>query len=164
MDDALLILGAGQYGRLVFEIAETMGAFSKIDFLDDNSADALAKISEYKLFSDCYSSAIVAIGNATLRETLLRDLKKAGFLLPAVISPYAFVSKTATISGGVVIEPMAVVQTDAVVGKGSFISSGAVIRHNAVVGDFCHCDCNSVIMSSASVPNKTKIECLTVYK
>ena len=164
MENALLILGAGQYGRLVFEIADSMGTFSKIDFLDDNSADVIAKISEYKKFVKSYSSAIVAIGNATLRETLLRDLKDAGFLLPAIISPAAFVSKNAKISEGVVIEPMATIQTGAAVGTGSFISSGAVIRHNAVVGDFCHCDCNSVIMSSANVPNKTKIECLTVYK
>ena len=32
----LLILGAGIYGAMVYEIAEAMGCFEKIDFLDDN--------------------------------------------------------------------------------------------------------------------------------
>ena len=164
MENTLLVLGAGQYGRLVFEIAESMRIFSKIDFLDDNSEDAIAKISEYKFFASKYSSAVVAIGDTSLREALFYELKASGFSLPAIISPFSFVSRNAEISEGVVIEPMAVVQTDAVVGKGSFISSGAVIRHNAIVGDFCHCDCNSVVLSSANVPDKTKIECLTAFK
>ncbi len=31
----LLILGAGQYGQIAKEIAESMGCFEKISFLDD---------------------------------------------------------------------------------------------------------------------------------
>ena len=33
----LLILGAGVYGRVAKEIAESMGVFGKIAFIDDNA-------------------------------------------------------------------------------------------------------------------------------
>ncbi|MBR1677729.1 MAG: acetyltransferase, partial [Clostridia bacterium] len=35
MNRNLLILGAGQYGTVVKEIAKSMECFEKIDFLDD---------------------------------------------------------------------------------------------------------------------------------
>ena len=46
----LLILGAGQHGRVAKEIAETMDCYSKIDFLDDLAECAIGKLSEYKNF------------------------------------------------------------------------------------------------------------------
>ena len=33
----MLILGAGQYGKLALELADEMNCFNKINFLDDNS-------------------------------------------------------------------------------------------------------------------------------
>lgn len=37
----LLILGAGQYGYVAKEVAESMGHFEKITFLDDNNERAI---------------------------------------------------------------------------------------------------------------------------
>ena len=51
----LLILGAGQYGRVVKETAEAMGCFGKISFLDDNSPLALGKLDEYSRFAGKYA-------------------------------------------------------------------------------------------------------------
>lgn len=35
MNKSLLILGAGQYGQVAKEIAESVGCFKRISFLDD---------------------------------------------------------------------------------------------------------------------------------
>ena len=43
MTRTLLILGAGQYGSVAYEIANAMNCFEKIAFLDDNNEKALGK-------------------------------------------------------------------------------------------------------------------------
>lgn len=51
MDRGLLILGAGQYGMVAKEVAESMNCFDKIDFLDDKNPIAVGKLCEYGGFS-----------------------------------------------------------------------------------------------------------------
>ena len=43
MNRDLLIIGAGQYGMVAKEIAESMRCFDKIDFLDDKSRFSLRR-------------------------------------------------------------------------------------------------------------------------
>jgi len=164
MQNKLLILGAGQYGLLVREIAISMNCFSKIDFLDDIATVAIGKISDYEVFSKSYSHAVVAIGDPNLREELFLNLKSTLLVLTSIISPLAYVSNSATIGAGVVVEPMAVIQSGVVVGDGVIVSSGAVLRHNSVVENFCHCDCNSVISSNSVVSKGFKVEKLTLFR
>ena len=70
----LLILGAGQYGKVAYEIASTMEQFERIEYLDDNSETAVGKLSDYKKLKNDYDSAIVAIGNAEMRLDLIEQL------------------------------------------------------------------------------------------
>lgn len=163
MDGGLLILGAGQFGMMVKEIADSLDMVSKIDFLDDNNPIAIGRLCDFPRFVDSYPLAIVAIGNSMIRLDYANLLEKAGYTVPALISPRAFVSDSAVVSSGCIIEPMAVVQTRAYIGKGCIISSGAVIRHNATVEDGCHCDCNSVVKSNTILPRGSKLDCGKIY-
>lgn len=47
--EKLVILGAGQYGFVVKEVAETMCCFIEIDFLDDYSEIAIGKLNMTQL-------------------------------------------------------------------------------------------------------------------
>lgn len=148
----LLILGAGEYGQLVKDLARNM--FITIDFLDDYSSCAIAKLDEYINLKEKYQNAIVAIGNNEVREKWLEKLENVGYNLPIIISDKAFVSPSAVIGPGCIIEPMTVVQTNAKIEKGSIISAGAVVNHNAIVHKCCHIDCNAVVGADAVVPEK----------
>lgn len=44
----LLILGAGEFGHVVKEIAEDIGIFDKIDFLDDFNPLAIGRFDDIK--------------------------------------------------------------------------------------------------------------------
>lgn len=161
--NGLLILGAGQFGLMVKEIAESMRCFDKIDFLDDRSPLAVGKLGDAVSFAGEYSCAVVAIGNPDVRLALLEHLA-AQFALPVIASPAAFVSPSARLSPGVIVEPMAVVQANSSVALGAIIGSGAVVRHNAEVGEVCQIDCNAVVMSGSAVSPKTKVQACTVYR
>ena len=116
----LLILGAGQYGQLVRETALAIGSFAKVAFLDDGNPVALGKLEAYSNFVREYSCAFVAIGNPTVRRFWLDRLEQAGFELPVLVHPKAWVSPSAQLAPGVIVEPMAVANAGAKVGRGPF--------------------------------------------
>ena len=155
----LLILGAGQYGHLAKEIAESMGCFSKIAFLDDSNSKAIGKLCDYKKYKNDFDSAIVAIGNPDIRQDYY-ELLKPFYKIATLIHSKAYVSPSASIGEGTIVEPMVVIQTAAQIGNSCFISSGSVIRHNAIVGDFCHCDCNSLVKTGSVLKSKSNLELL----
>jgi len=159
----LLILGAGQYGTVAKEVAEAMGCYKNISFLDDKSPNAVGKLEDYATFSSKYPYAFVAIGDLSLRGEWIRRLREAGFFLPVLVHPRAVVMPSAEVGAASIIEAMAVVNSNAVVGEGSIISSGSVVNHNATVGNWCHIDCNAVVPANEKVPDQTKILYGTVY-
>ena len=151
----LLILGAGQYGMVVKEIADSTKLYSKIAFLDDANPIAIGKLSEFAKFKNEYTCAIVAIGNSELRLKLLTELKSCGFELPVIAHKTAYVSPSTTIECGCVIEPMSVIQTDVKIGRGCLISAGAIINHNAVIEEGCHIDCGTIVGARGNVSKGT---------
>ena len=168
----LLILGAGQYGVMAKEIAEAMGAFDRIAFLDDSFAKDPAAAAEHSVvgttrdiekFAAEFRYGFVAIGNPELRSKLTEQLRYNCITPAILVHPAAYVSPSAQLQKGCCIEPNATVQAGAVVATASFVSSGAVVRHNAFIGEFCHVDCNAVVESLAIVPAGTKIPCNSVY-
>lgn len=161
--EKLLILGAGQYAMVVREIAQALNCFERIDFLDDRSPLALGKLEEAACFFPEYTHAIVAMGNPQIRKTWTEQVQKAGFTVPTLIHPQAYVSVSAVLAPGTVVEPMAVVQTGAQVGNGCLLCAGSVVNHNACVGDFCQIDCNAVIPANSQVTEGTKVPCGSVF-
>ncbi len=152
----LLILGAGQYGFAVKEIAEAIGKYDAIEFLDDNNPIAVGKLSDVDKLGN--AEAIVAIGNPAVRKALSERIARPATL----IHPKATVSPSANVGVGCIVEAGAVICASAEVGKGTLVMANAVVGHNATVGEFCQLKYNASIAERASVPSATKIECNTV--
>ena len=155
---SLLIVGAGGYGQLVKELAES--EYQHIDFLDDNYSKAAGRIDDLERIQNRYDGVIVAIGNPVIRERVFRQIKKPA----SVIHPRAVISGSARIGPGCVIEANSVINPNVSVKEGCFVCAGAIINHDAVVNKFCQIDCNAVVESGAVVPEGTKVEGCTVFK
>ncbi len=165
MKNKLLIVGAGIYGVVTKEIAETTGRFGKIAFVDDGAECApdgskvIGKVADLKTLSHEYDAAIVAIGNPQVRSTLLQRLQKeTDCRIVSLISPSAYVSPRAQIGQGCIIEPMAVVHAKCVLEEGCLVSAGAVVNHGAVLRSCVHVDCNATVAGFAEVPAGQKIQ------
>lgn len=157
MAQRLLMIGAGQYGRVAKEVAESMACFEEIDFLDDHNPMAVGKISDCEMLVHRYAHAFVAVGDPSFRMAMIDKLEALGYQVATLVSPLAAVSPSAQLSAGTIVEPMAVIQSHAVMGRGCLVCAGAVVKHNATVGEGCYLDCLSVVMQGASVPAKTKV-------
>lgn len=159
----LLILGAGQYGQIAKEVAESMGCFEKIAFLDDNIEQAIGKIEDYERFVTEYSYAFIAIGNAELRLKYIEKLEEACFRIAILVSPKAYVSPSAQLIKGSIVEPMAAVNANSTISIGCFVCAGAVINHDAFVGDGCQLDCGSIVGSGVVLTALTHLNCNEVF-
>lgn len=159
----LLILGAGELGHIAKEIAEAMGVFGKIDFLDDESELAIGKLNEYEELVVEYNYGFVAIGNPEIRMKWIEKLQADCYQIAILVSPKAYIAPSATLMKGTLVEANATVNTLATVAVGSIISAGAVVNHNSFVGDGCHIDCNGVVEARSIVPAMVKVNSCTVF-
>lgn len=146
----LLILGAGGHGHVVKETAEATGLYDRISFLDDHNPDAVGKLDDYKTFQADFDTAFVAIGDNKLRSQWLEKLKLAGYQIPTLIHPRAYVSPSSTIGSGTIVEPLACINTGVTIGSGCIVSVSATVDHDSRIGSFSHIDCG-VILSPRSV-------------
>jgi sugar O-acyltransferase (sialic acid O-acetyltransferase NeuD family) len=147
----LLLLGAGGHARVVAETALSNGRFSRIAFLDDRCT-LPAQLSEQlgwpvigpfsaaldPQISQQFPVALVAIGNAAVRLQWLTRLAAAGYELPVVIHPTAWVSPSAELGAGSVVFAQAAIQAQAVIGIGAILNTGCSVDHDAQLGDGVH--------------------------
>ena len=165
----LLIVGAGVYGLVAQEIAESMGCFQLISFVDDctketpNGIAVVGTVADLPKLAKSYNEAVVAIGNSKVRERLLDQLKQLDFQIATLISPRAYVSSTAHIEHGCVVEPMAVLHTGVLAECGSIVSAGAVVNHCSRLGKCSHIDCNATVAGYMNVPAYTKVASGSVF-
>lgn len=170
MNKNLLIIGAGVYGLIAYEIAKSMNCFEKIDFVDDekdatpNGMPVVGKIKDIYELNCQYSYVIVAIGNPDTRLFLLKKVEEeTSFRIATLLSPKAYVAPSAQIFDGSIIEPMSVIHALSVIAKGCIISAGAVVNHASMCCDGVHVDCNATVAGMTLVPARTKIKSGEVY-
>ena len=162
----LLILGAGSHGHAVYEIAERLGVFQKISFLDDavTGDKVIGKLADCPQYREEYPACFIAIGNNERRRELALQVSEAGFLTPRLISAETSVARGTSIGRGSIIMPQATVNAGASIGEFCIIASNALIGFNATVENFAHCDCASVVMKGCTVPELTTVESGEIVK
>lgn len=159
----LLICGAGGFGHVVKEIAEASGIYDRISFLDDYSPIAIGRLADLENFRREYTNAVVAVGKGDLRERIFLRLKDAGYALPPIVSPKAYVSPTANLGEGVVVEPLAAINTEVEIGEGTFICVGTIVDHNSKVGRYSTLQSGCVVAANSIVSEKTLVDYNKVY-
>ena len=90
----LLILGAGGFGRTVREMTLCMGKWDRIMCLDDASRQdfVIGKCGDYPRFLGEFEQAFPAFGDNAFRLEWVDLLMQAGYKVPVIIHPTAFVS------------------------------------------------------------------------
>lgn len=146
----LLILGAGGQGQVVKELAQNIGIFRKIDFLDDdiNNQLTIGKCCDCAKFVDEYPVAIPSVGNSELRMKWIDMLVKEGFVIPTLVHRTAIVSPSAQIDYGTIVEAKVTIGANSRVGYGCIISSGVTIDRNMDIPDGTHIDCGMIVKNT----------------
>lgn len=155
----LLILGAGSHGKNIFEIAESLGIFEKISFLDDHAEGdkIIGKCRDAVKFIHEYPCAFIAIGDNKKRMRFAKLLREQNFILPKIVSPAAHISRDAVIGEGSCVLPQATVN-DSTVGEFCIVASNSLVSIDCKLGAYSHVDEGAVCPKKSRVPEGTWVK------
>ena len=161
MGNKLLIVASKGYGNYVKEIAESMGCFDEISFVDNDRLDAIGKLEEIDKFSPEYGYAIAACDDGTERLEWNKRLE-AAFNIPVLIHKDSTVSPSAGLQVGCIVEPRAVVGCDSMIGFSTVIGANSVVEPFCFIGDGCTLKSGTIVESTSMIPMGTETKQGTV--
>ena len=107
-----------------------------------------------------YKNALITVGqiqHPDIRIKLFNLIRNLGGAFPVIISPNAYVSRTAIIGAGTIVMHHAVVNTEAVIGANCILNTGSLVEHESTVGDHCHISTYAILNGQCRVGNRTFI-------
>ncbi len=166
--NALLVIGSGSFSPEIDELARFAG-YTDIAYLDDDPSKAYCHpviwtTADIEKLRSQYDTAIVALGNNENRMKYHNELKRCGYLIPALIHPTAYVSPGAEIAPGCIIRAKAVISRYVKLGEACIINVGALIDHHVEIGEGCHILMGAVVRNKAKVKPLTRVESLSLIQ
>lgn len=157
----LVIIGASGHGKVIADIAVKNG-YEDIVFLDDDEnvkeCAGFPVVGKTNMITDMDGEAIVAIGNASMRERIQGSIQSQKRVkLATLIHPNAVISRRVEIDAGAVVMAGAVINSDVVIGKGCIINTGASVDHDCKVGDFVHVSVGTHVAGTCRIGKRTWI-------
>jgi sugar O-acyltransferase (sialic acid O-acetyltransferase NeuD family) len=166
MKEKIVLVGGGGHCKSVIDVLEQENRYEIIGIVDIEE-NVGKKVLAYEIiacdddletiFKSC-KNALITVGHIKsnkIRVDLYNKLKKIGFNLPVIISPFAYVSKYAKIEEGTVIMHHALINANAKIGKNCIINTKALIEHDAVIGNHSHISTASVVNGGVIIKDNT---------
>jgi sugar O-acyltransferase (sialic acid O-acetyltransferase NeuD family) len=152
----IILIGGGGHCKSVIDVIEQEGRFEIVGIVDklglSNSKvlgySIIGNDSDLDNLSKKYQYALITVGqikSPSLRIRLFDLAIEAGFILPSIISPNAYVSQYASIGNGVVIMHDALINANATIGDNCIVNSKALIEHDCRIFEHCHISTNATI-------------------
>lgn len=165
MKEPIVLIGGGGHCKSCIDVIEQGEEYQIVGILDapekvgerilgyeiigtdDDFIELLKTISNYLI-------TVGQIKSAAKRVKLYSMVKNGGGSLPAIISPNAYVAKSATIGEGTIIMHNAIINAEAHIGANCIINSKALVEHEAIIGDFCHISTGVIINGQTKVGDR----------
>lgn len=159
----IILAGGGGHCRACIDVIEQSGTFRVAGIVEQPGKTDQGPVMGYPIIGDDdslkdlrkeYHYALVTvgqIGSADVRRILFGTLETLGFMLPAIISPLAYVSKHARVGQGSIVMHRAVINAGGTVGDNCIINTAALIEHDACIGDHTHVSTAAVINGNAVI-------------
>jgi len=158
----IILIGGGGHCKSVIDVIEQESQFKIVGIVDkpellDSTVFGYSIIgndSDLPNIANKYKYALITVGQikSPLSRIKLFDLAiKAGFILPSVISPKAYVSRYSKIGKGTIVMHNAIVNAGVSIGDNCIINSKALIEHNCLISKHCHISTNATINGGVSI-------------
>lgn len=161
MENKLLIVASKRYGDYVKEIAESMGCFEKISFVDNDRQDALGRLDELSSFYPEYNCAIAACDDGEERLMWNKKLEEI-FNIPVLLHKDSTISPSSSLLPGSIVEPRAVIECQTTIGSSTVVGAGTVIEPYCFIGEGSTLKSGTIVKSTSIVEKNTVTEQGTV--
>jgi len=153
---SLILIGGGGHCKSCIDVIEASGQFAIQGILDIESklGDQILgytvigtdkDISKWVKEKVSFLITVGDIGNPSKRIELFDLVISEGGILPVIISPNAYVSRSSNIGIGTIVMHHVMVNAGAVIGKNCIINTKALIEHDTHIGDHCHISTGSIV-------------------
>jgi sugar O-acyltransferase (sialic acid O-acetyltransferase NeuD family) len=153
MSDSFFIYGASGHGRVLLDIAETLGLVVDC-FIDENkSLTEYNGIPVFNKLDSLNKRGVIAIGCNNSRRNVDERLLRDDFL--RLIHPRANVSSKVEIGDGTVVMAGATINAGVSIGRHVIVNTNSSIDHDCEISDFVHISpnvalCGNVIVGEGS--------------
>lgn len=166
--ESIVLIGAGGHCISCIDVLRLYGKYEIAGILDlpekvGNIVSGIKVIGtdkDIQFMSGKHKNFLITIGQIKSAETRIRIFEsvwKNGGKFPVIISPNAYVSKSAKIGEGSIIMHNAIINARAVIGKCCIINTGSLIEHEVVINDFCHVSTHAVVNGQVTVGGRSFI-------
>ena len=157
MGRKLLIVASKRYGDYVKEIAESMGCFEEISFVDNDREGAIGKLEDVESFYPEYNCAIAACDDGTERLEWNKKLETL-YNIPVLFHMDSTISPSANLMPGCIVEPKAVVGCGSTIGQATVIGANVMVEPYCLVGDRFTLKSGTIVKSTSMVAMNTSTE------
>ncbi len=157
----IILIGAGSHAHACIDVIEQCKKYSIAGLIVKKKLTSnvfgytvLGTDKELKKISKKIKHAFISVGQiktSKIRINLYKKVIEAGFELPIIISPFAYVSPRAKIGKGTIIMHGAVVNANAIIGKNCIINTHCIIEHDVIVEDHCHVSTGAILNGKVSL-------------
>jgi len=164
----IILIGGGGHCKSAIDVIEQEARFEIAGIIDKPELLG-SKILGYPVIGNDfdldnlakkYQNALVTVGQikTALARIKLYDLAiNAGFSLPSIVSPNAYISKHSKIGNGTIIMGNVIVNANASIGDNCIINSKALIEHDCLISSHCHISTNAIINGGVTIGSKSFI-------
>ena len=140
----LVIVGAGGFGREIMWLAQDIGEFNLLGFIDD-SKKAGTQISGVEVLGGvadslkwAHAEFVVAVGAPRTRQIIVNKLEASGVKkFATLIHPSVKKSQSVVIGEGSMICAGTILTVDIQLGKHNIINLNCTVGHDCQFGDYC---------------------------
>lgn len=161
LGNKLLIVASKRYGDYVKEIAESMGCFEKISFVDNDRQDAIGRLDELLSFYPEYNCAIATCDDGEERLMWNKRLEEL-FNIPVLFHKDSTISSSSSLLPGSIVEPRAVIGCQTTIGSSTIVGAGSVVEPYCIIGDGSTLRSGTIVKSTSIVNRNTVTEQGTV--
>lgn len=165
----VIIYGGGGHAKSLIDLIRAEGKF-QIHGIVDDGLQAGGKVLDVPVLGDgtvlsglrrqgigLAVNAVGGIGSITPRLQVFEKLRQAGFSIPTVVHPRAYVEANAKIGQGGQIFFNAYVGSEAKVGFGCIVNTGAIISHDCVLADYVNISPGAILAGAVKVNDRSLI-------
>ena len=158
----LIILGAGGFGREIYNLAKKCAGYGSgyeiKGFIDDdlNALDEfegyppiIGTIKDYHVLKD--DVFVNSLGDVQTKKKCITSILDKGGAFINLIHPLAIVSKNVTLGKGCIVDPFVSIGADTVIGDYILIQNGAVVGHDVTIGNWSRIDCYVVLVGGVTI-------------
>lgn len=149
MKNTIVLIGGGGHCRSVIDVIEEQKIYEIVGIVDTPDKVG-SQVLGYPIFATDddlpklaqeHINFCITIGHIKtnkLRKELYLRLKMIGANFPIIKSPYAHISKSASIKEGSVIMHRCVINSNSSLGVCCIANTACVIEHDVIIKDHCH--------------------------